>query len=389
MVFHSTNPHWAKNIIESFCKYQNSSSANIELLSIDTTNEQDLIFIIPIYGEEELSDSWVLFFEKFARQKSNIGKNLYIYFSGVYDFEINDDITILKQIKYITKYLSVNIYIYPVKLEKNRVDINHLIYFYNHSNVFYNKKDSYQNIIQNLIFDTKLFLVKNTKNEVIDFTSKEDEYSSVFYRLEMELQESYLEKILLYSKYNTMIINRLNLDNLVNIISQQHNGYIKNISLKSNKIKLIPNMMKFISLEIVNFTANNIQEVNLALFPNTIKKINISKNNISQFKINSIYKNIIRVSLFNNQLKDISNLDKLPNLKYLNIGLNLFSELPKGLFLLKKLEHLNIALLKIEQISEQILNMESLSILDITGSYKLQNSNIIKKLKKKGVKIIC
>ena len=66
---------------------------------------------IPIYGEEELNEEWIHFFQKISESKSNIGKSLILYFCGVYDFDIKSESYIYKTNKTFNKIL-IFIYLY-------------------------------------------------------------------------------------------------------------------------------------------------------------------------------------------------------------------------------------------------------------------------------------
>ena len=83
MIYFSENPSWLQSRLlkESFfCKFDLINIDNDEIKFIKSSKDKDLILFIPIYGEEELGETWLDFFYKLSNNKKNIGKSLYLFF---------------------------------------------------------------------------------------------------------------------------------------------------------------------------------------------------------------------------------------------------------------------------------------------------------------------
>lgn len=366
-----------------------SDSCRLNSLNIDTDRYQykseNIIFFIPIYGEEELNTSWITFLKDFSTNKSNIGINVFIYLFGVYDLEIHNSSTIIKQIKYYTRFLSSNIHIYPLKLAQDRINIDDMIYFYSHNLVFNHKIKPFDNMIKNIIFDTKSNLLVHD-NFLVDFTRKEDGFSSILSRLSTKDKLYYLENIFTLCRSEKLILDRIGID-MINFKIANKN--IKHLSMKSSTLKDIPPLDNIPYLQVINLTANYIEKLDIKRLPENIYFINLSKNRIKTLQINSNkHLKLKRLSLFNNKLQNLKGIEYLSNLNYLNIGFNSFKVFPDELKYLSSLTHLNISFTEIMEIPEYILEWEQLEILDITGCKYLKNDKTVTMLKNNRITVI-
>lgn len=384
MIYYSDTPRWIFPVVENFAREIDSSYTNIssEILNF----EDDNIAFIPIYGEEELNDEWLSFFQKISESKNNIDKNLILYFCGVYDFDIKLDLTFIKQIKFLTKFLSLSLSIYPIKLSKDFADLDNMLYFYIHTNPYQKNYNIFSANIKDIIFYSKDFPLIDTKT-TIDFTSKNNEYDNILNFENADNREKIIHNIFSQCDRDSLIFNRISNCDLESIISNSENNYIKTLSLKSDKLKKFPDFRKFSNLLTLNLTANFINCFDIERLPISIRSINIGKNCVSSM-ILSENTNLEKIIIFNNRLKNLDNIEKLSNLKYINFGLNPLDEFPINLLYCKKLEHINMSLNNIKSLPIEITNLENLKILDITRCPILKNDSVLKKLKNNGVKLI-
>ncbi|MEI0493350.1 hypothetical protein R4J17_13005 [Brachyspira intermedia] len=384
MIYYSDTPRWIFPVVENFAREIDSSYTNIssEILNF----EDDNIAFIPIYGEEELNDEWLSFFQKISESKNNIDKNLILYFCGVYDFDIKLDLTFIKQIKFLTKFLSLSLSIYPIKLSKDFADLDDMLYFYRHTNPYQKNYNIFSANIKDIIFYSKDFPLIDTKT-TIDFTSKNNEYDNILNFENADNREKIIHNIFSQCDRDSLIFNRISNCDLESIISNSENNYIKTLSLKSDKLKKFPDFRKFSNLLTLNLTANFINCFDIERLPISIRSINIGKNCVSSM-ILSENTNLEKIIIFNNRLKNLDNIEKLSNLKYINFGLNPLDEFPINLLSCKKLEHINMSLNNIKSLPMEITNLENLKILDITRCSYLKNDSVLKKLKNNGVKLI-
>lgn len=384
MIYYSDTPRWIFPVVENFAREIDSSYTNIssEILNF----EDDNIAFIPIYGEEELNDEWLSFFQKISESKNNIDKNLILYFCGVYDFDIKLDLTFIKQIKFLTKFLSLSLSIYPIKLSKDFADLDNMLYFYIHTNPYQKNYNIFSANIKDIIFYSKDFPLIDTKT-TIDFTSKNNEYDNILNFENADNREKIIHNIFSQCDRDSLIFNRISNCDLESIISNSENNYIKTLSLKSDKLKKFPDFRKFSNLLTLNLTANFINCFDIERLPISIRSINIGKNCVSSM-ILSENTNLEKIIIFNNRLKNLDNIEKLSNLKYINFGLNPLDEFPINLLYCNKLEHINMSLNNIKSLPIEITNLENLKILDITRCPILKNDSVLKKLKNNGVKLI-
>jgi len=347
-------------------------------------SDNDNIFFIPVYGEEELSVEWEIFLKKYAKNLSNIGINTFFYLYGVYDIEIDKNTTIIKQINNILKFLSTQINIFPLKIMPNYTPVESLAYYYNHT---YNKKVNDNFLIDKIIFSSKQKLIQNNL-KTVDFTAKLDGYSSVIDTIKLKKKRKLLIKAISSLTCENVILNRVKNINMDKVLKKIKNNKILKLQLKSNRLENIESISGFSSLEVLNLTANSLNIINIEDLTITVKSLNISKNYIKKVKIKKTRLKIKKLILFNNKITDMSFLRNFPNLVYLNIGLNPIEEFPNIIFNLKKLEHINLSFVNIDTIPDNILELKQLKIIDITGSKVLYYSDIIIKLQQNGVKVI-
>ncbi len=382
MVYYSSSNEYILNLIITFSSMTSSENIKISEVKSFIANKDD-IFFIPIYGEEELSAEWESFLKKYAKNKCNIGKKTYFYLYGIYDLEIDKDATIVRQINNILKFLSVQIKIFPLKIMLGYTPIDSLIYYYNHSN--YSHTDN--NLVDNIIFLSKQELMINDL-KTVDFTAKLNGYSSVIDKLKLKNKIKFLTQTLSSLKCENIILNRVKNINMDKVLKKSTNKKVLKLQLKSNRLKKSKSLSGFLSLEVLNLTANAFEMINIDYLSTKIKSLNLSKNNIKKVKIKKIRLKMKKLILFNNKITNMSFLSKLTNIEYLNIGLNPIEKFPDAIFKLTKIKHLNISFLNINTIPIEILNLKQLISIDITGSRILNNNNILVQLNKKGVKII-
>lgn len=384
MIYHSKTPIWLSDTILTMSTRLNHSVENIDCFD-GTLADQNNIAFIPIYGEEELNEEWELFFNLVASKKQNIGKNFVLFFCGVYDFCISEDLTIIKQIKYICKYSSISFFCYPIKIDKIRKnDIDHFLFFYRHLGI-YKTANIFQDILNQVIFDSKDSPLINTKH-LFDATSQKDGYSNIFSHVNKETLVCFLNNF----RKDTLILNRIKNHNLIEILSHISNHHIKNIQLKSNKLQGEIDFNNFPKVEVLILTANLFQSFDFSFLPQKAKFLNLSKNQLKHLVIPNIgdFLEFERLSLFNNGIENLKNIGFLKKLKYINIGLNPIKNFPTELLYCKEIENINISLTQITTLPKDICNLERLETLDISYCQKLYDDEIIKKLKEKGVKII-
>jgi len=382
MVYYSSNNSYILNSINSFCRTINSKKIKISKVK-KVISDDDNVFFIPVYGEEELNSEWKSFLKKYANNSSNIAVDTFFYLYGVYDLEIDRNTTIIKQINYILKFLSIQINIFPLKLMPNLTPIESLVYYYNHKNT---KKINNNFLVNKVVFFSKQELMQNNL-KIIDFTAKLDGYSSIIDTIKLKKKRKFLIKLLSSLVCETVILNRVKNIDMNKVLNKTKNDKILKLQLKSNKLKNIKSLSGFSSLEVLNLTANLFNIINIEYLSKSIKSLNVSKNYITRVKIKKTRLKIKKLILFNNKISDMSFLSKVPNLEYLNIGLNPIKKFPKSIFELKYLEHLNISFIEIDIIPNEILNLKQLKTVDLTGS-KIKNKDILLKLSKNNVKII-
>jgi len=380
LVFYSNNSSMIK-LINNFSHKTNSKSIHISKVNNFCSNQDD-VFFIPIYGEEELNDEWESFLKKYADNPINIGKNTCFYLYGIYDLEIDKNTTIVKQINDILQFLSIQLNIFPLKIIQNYTLLDTLVYYYKHTYKNNHKND----LINKIIFFSKQYLIQNDLH-IINLTSKYDEYSSVIDHIKIKNKKTILIELLSNTTVEYIILNRVKSINMNKFLKKIKNNTILKLQLKSNKLQNIESLSGFIALEYLNLTANFFKIINIDKLPKTINSLNISKNFIHEIKIKKKYK-IKKLIVFNNKITDMSFLMHLADLEYLNIGLNPIKKFPDEICKLKKLIHLNISYLNINLIPKEILKLKKLKTIDITGTQILNSFDIITKLQNNGIKII-
>jgi len=179
MIFYSNKIIWSYEKVKLFNCFANKNIYPIEENKINSFNpsrHSELICFIPIFGEEELNNDWVVFFETLGSNKNFVGFKLFIYILGTNE-PIRLDLPIFKQIKYYCKYLSLKYYIFPFKLyEGSSFSEFELFSFYTQQQVI--KKSSYKDLIDNAIFDSKDSIAPRSL-EITDTTSIENGFYSI------------------------------------------------------------------------------------------------------------------------------------------------------------------------------------------------------------------
>lgn len=394
MIFYSNKIIWGYEKIKLFNCFANKKTYSIEKNEINSSypsEHGELICFIPIFGEEELNNDWLRFFETLGASKDFVGFKLFIYILGTNE-PIQLDLPIFKQIKYYCKYLSLNYYIFPFKLfEGSSLSGFELFSFYTQNQINLNsgnKKSTYKDLIDHAIFESKDSIAP-TSLEVTDTTSIENGFYSI---LRTEKNHKYISSFLEECTSHSLIINRAEINNS-DIKIKKENSKLKRLHLISNNFQTVPNFSKLINLEVLNLTANNLIKVIAGSnIPKKLKVLNISKNRAQTLIIEDMFPELEKLVLFNNEF-DYFNLDtkSFPRLKYLNIGrIKKIKVLPEYIYSLKQLEFLCLSYLNIEQLDERIFSMPKLKYIDIRGlTSNLNNQEICTTLLKNGIQVIC
>ena len=117
VIYYSSTPSFFKTFLKKFSNSVDDATSIISSENNFTIGGRDCFFV-PIQGDDELSLEWYDFFIQYSKFSGNIGKTIVIYFFGIYDSIIDNNSFILKQINFLTKYLSLSIHVYPIKLSK-------------------------------------------------------------------------------------------------------------------------------------------------------------------------------------------------------------------------------------------------------------------------------
>lgn len=210
MIFYSNKITWIYEKIKLFNCFTNKDIYSIEKYKINSSKPSvngELICFIPVFGEEELNNDWVVFFETLGSSKNFIGFKLFIYILGTNE-PIQLDLPIFKQIKYYCKYLSLKYYIFPFKLyEGSSFSEFELFSFYTKQQVV--NKSSYKCLIDNAVFDSK-DSVTPINIEITDTTSIKNGFYSI---LRSEKNHKYVSSFLEECTSYSLIINRAKIKN--------------------------------------------------------------------------------------------------------------------------------------------------------------------------------
>lgn len=379
MIYYSTRPFWLQTKIVNISKSMNKNAVNIDTIQVSKLDSRSICFI-PIYGEDELDDNWILFFEKISKNKYNISKQLILFLCGVYDFQICADSTLLKQVNHILKFNSVEIHTFPLKLHKDFFPLENLVYFYEH--IPYKKYSEFDILLHQIIFNSKSFPKTNNLND-IDLTNCVDEYSSMLYNK----KKNTLKKVISKCDRNKLVLNRVKNELLEQIISEAKNDKIERFYLISNNLNCFPNFKGFSSIKYINLTANYIKLININSLPREIKTLDISKNKVKNINfIENI--ELKKLCLFNNNLSNIDGIETIHTLEYINLGLNPFEYFPLNLVKCKELKNINLSLTKIKKLPDELLGLEKLENLDLTHCMHLRDDIVANQLKINGVNVV-
>lgn len=390
MVVYDKIPRIAESVAISISRELATSRCLLSkvLLSDEIRNEEIIVFLIPIYGEEELNEDWLNFFDEVFAKGQVKGVKLIVYFFGVYDKKVCLNSAIVNQIRFFTRYNSVHLKIYPTKLSKYDYSPQDVLKF------IINSKDKdfskTERLLEKLIFKVK-DIPEIYDGETLSLTSTNDGYSNILTKLNSQEQiDSNLSKILSSFSGSRLIINRLKYAKLVTLLSQAYNPNVKVIHLKSCNLTEIPFLKGFSNAEVINLSANKIRSLDCSKFPLNVRRINVSKNRISNITWDNKLTNVKEISLFNNSITSLSGISVYENLEYLNLGLNPIGDIPLEIQSLKKIVHLNVALTKIKSIPRLVFNLPKIEILDVKNCsfLKVKNEDFLK-LESLGVNIIC
>jgi len=389
MIFYSKKIIWIHEKVKLFNFFTSKNIYSIEennISSYSPSRHGELICFIPVFGEEELNDDWIVFFEALGANKNFIGFKIFIYILGTNE-PIQLDLPIFKQIKYYCKYLSLKYYIFPFKIYNgSSFSEFELFSFYTQQQVV--EKSNYKNLIDNATFDSK-DSISPVNVETTDTTSMENGFYSI---LRAEKNHKYASSFLEECSSYSLIINRAKIKNS-DIKIKKKNPKLKRLHLISNDFKSIPNFSKLINLEVLNLTANNLTNIVIGSnLPKKLKVLNVSKNRAKTLIVEDVFPELEKLVLFNNNFPSLCLEAKLfPNLKHLNIGrIKEVKALPECVYSLKQLEFLCLSYLNIEQLDERIFSMPKLKHIDIRGlTSNLTNKEICEKLIKNGVRVIC
>ena len=329
----------------------------------------NIIFFIPISGEEELNKNWFFFIKKLSKRKEINGKFLYVFLFGSYDRLIDINSCIVNQINHLTKFNSLEIMYYPYKLSRFNYKITEILSFINSSDNLSRNHSNIKRIINDITYQVKDKPLKFT-NECLNLTSERDGFSNIISSLNKR-KSIYLNNIIENFHGKRLIVNRIDSNTILKTFKIASNNHIEILHIKSCELDETPFLSNIIRLKVINLSANKIKNIDTYFLPNGIERLNVSKNRLSSVCWKKLPLSIKELSLFNNNLKDIDGIKVLKNIEYLNIGFNPIIEVPTEIRYLKKIKHLNMAITKIKCIPEWLLKINSLETIDITDCVEL------------------
>ena len=353
---------------------------------IDKSNNQKYIFILPIFGENELID---LYFKKITKiiNLTNLLKSDFLFLL-IGDVHVSDDpifldMPIIKQLKFILRY-TYKPFIYPVKLSQQRLLFDNL-HFQEIQKFIIKPQLPYLKILNELKKDMGTGVHWNESQCSLNFTINESGLSSL---------KSTAIRAATLKKASSLPIHELNLERS-SIIQLQElefflNSRIKKLNLSSNKLSTLKGISVALpKLNWLSVAANNFSHINFNDLPNKIKAILAHKNNISSYELDvNKYEQVERISLYRNNIHKADEFFQLPKLQKINIGANPVSSLPISLNRNSELRYLGIARTNIKFIPEWILESKYIEEVDISYIENNIKKSHIDYLKHKGVNLI-
>jgi hypothetical protein len=166
---------------------------------------------------------------------------------------------------------------------------------------------------------------------------------------------------------------------------------LEELLLEANIVKILPETIEnFTSLKLLNLGENEIKDL-----PESIKKLktlrtfNLKKNNIEILPaLIGELKSLQELWLQGNQLKSLpASIGNLLSLKELDLSNNELKTLPASIRNLQSLKILTLKENKMITLPESIQNLSSLKYIGLTGNELKAQSEAIKALERKGVRI--
>ena len=118
---------------------------------------------------------------------------------------------------------------------------------------------------------------------------------------------------------------------------------IKHLSLSSNEIAKIDNIVSMPHLQHLDLSSNHLVEIGISMAMGTnlssLRVLNLAKNRITKIKNLELFLNLESLDLSSNRIKEVENLHTLKSLRTLNVSCNLLEtlDLPSSLTLLVEL----------------------------------------------------
>jgi len=357
---------------------------NCELLK--KSNNQKYIFIIPIFGENELIEPYFQKIIKILKLSCLLNSDLLFLLIG--DVHASDDqefldMPIIKQLKFILRH-TYSPSIYPVKLSHQRLLFDNL----------------HIHEIQNFIIRPQLPYLR-ILNELKRKIGKGVHWNDALYSLNFTVSESGLSSLKnktmmspILNKASNLPVNELNLERSsiedINELKPFFNSEITKLNISSNQLSALKGISVVLpKLNWLSVAANHLSDINFNDLPSNIKVFLAHKNNIASYELDvKNLEQLERISLYRNNIYYFDSLFQLPNLKKINIGANPVSSLPASINISSQLRSLGIARTNITFIPEWILESKYIEEVDISYIEHNIKKSHINHLKGKGVNLI-
>lgn len=105
-------------------------------------------------------------------------------------------------------------------------------------------------------------------------------------------------------------------------ITQNEMESLTELSLKSSEIRNLKGLEYAINLEKLDLYDNEIRDISEIGKMKKLKELDLSNNNIRDIKVVSLLENLNKLEIMGNEIQDASNIGGLKNLKYLDVSNN-------------------------------------------------------------------
>lgn len=343
-----------------------------------------LVLCIPMAGNEELPRPWLEFLKELGNSKEYYGTKVICFIFGTYEITVPPDSVISRQIKFHLRALGGVASVFPQKISRSTAPSLEAM-----RGFVMQESARAEAPLPPLLADIRVRAQRPCARLTAtdcDLMGEEDDCTSII--SDLPDREVLASALLRLPGLRRLRLARADIAG-EDFGALEVNPTLESLDLSSNRIQNIDFLRYFPSLKRFEISANEIPTFALSHLPENLIGLNLAKTSARRIISDASIDSLELLLCFQNFIEDFTFLTRVKNVKHLWMGYNSVRALPEEMIELQNLEVLLLAGLRLNSLPPWLAEMPKLASIDITATgVDPAQDPVVLSLRERGVKVV-